>query len=58
MITEVLVPQLAVLGLATGVTTKKVYEALINMDRHEGLSFQNVVAFNLDEYYPLPARKP
>ncbi|MCU7552575.1 glucosamine-6-phosphate deaminase [Chitinophagaceae bacterium LB-8] len=43
----------AVLGLATGSTPKKVYQELIRLHRNEGLSFNNVVAFNLDEYYPL-----
>lgn len=43
----------AVLGLATGSTPKKVYGELIRMHREEGLSFHNVVTFNLDEYYPL-----
>ena len=41
-----------VLGLATGTTPKKVYTELIRLHR-EGLSFKNVIAFNLDEYYPL-----
>jgi len=45
--------EFAVLGLATGSTPKKVYEELIRMHRHEGLSFKNVISFNLDEYYPL-----
>lgn len=45
--------ELAVLGLATGSTPKKVYEELIKIHQNEGLSFRNVVAFNLDEYYPL-----
>ena len=44
----------AVLGLATGSTPKKVYAELVRMHREEGLSFKNVVSFNLDEYYPLP----
>ncbi|RYY59191.1 MAG: glucosamine-6-phosphate deaminase [Chitinophagaceae bacterium] len=43
----------AILGLATGSTPKKVYAALIRMHREEGLSFKNVVTFNLDEYYSL-----
>ncbi len=43
----------AVLGLATGSTPKRVYAELIRMHRQEGLSFNNVVAFNLDEYYSL-----
>lgn len=45
--------QMAVLGLATGVTPVGVYQELIRLHREEGLSFQNVVTFNLDEYYPM-----
>jgi glucosamine-6-phosphate deaminase len=45
----------AVLGLATGSTPKRVYSELIRMHREEGLSFRNVVTFNLDEYFGLPA---
>ncbi len=43
----------AVLGLATGSTPVGVYRELIRMHREEGLDFQGVVAFNLDEYYPM-----
>ncbi len=43
----------AVLGLATGSTPKRLYAELIRMHQEEGLSFKNVVAFNLDEYYPI-----
>jgi glucosamine-6-phosphate deaminase len=42
-----------VLGLATGSTPIRVYEELVRMHKEEGLSFQNVVTFNLDEYYPM-----
>lgn len=42
-----------VLGLATGSSPKTVYAELIRMHREEGLSFRNVVSFNLDEYYPM-----
>jgi len=42
-----------VLGLATGSTPIKVYEELVRMHKEEGLSFRNVVTFNLDEYYPM-----
>lgn len=42
-----------VLGLATGSTPVKVYEELVRMHQEEGLSFQNVLTFNLDEYYPM-----
>jgi len=43
----------AVLGLATGSSPKKVYAALITMHKSAGLSFKNVITFNLDEYYPM-----
>ena len=42
-----------VLGLATGSSPTDVYEELVRMHREEGLSFQNVITFNLDEYYPM-----
>lgn len=42
-----------VLGLATGSTPIGVYRELIRLHREEGLSFQRVVTFNLDEYYPM-----
>lgn len=45
--------QATVLGLATGATPKKVYASLIALHKEKGLSFKNVVTFNLDEYYPL-----
>src|SRR3954466_14240324 len=43
-----------VLGLATGSTPIGVYRELIRMHTDDGLSFANVVTFNLDEYYPMP----
>jgi len=42
-----------VLGLATGSSPIKVYEELVRMHNEEGLSFANVITFNLDEYYPM-----
>lgn len=42
-----------VLGLATGSSPIKVYEELVRMHKEEGLSFSNVISFNLDEYYPM-----
>lgn len=42
-----------VLGLATGSTPISMYAELVRMHKEEGLSFKNVVTFNLDEYYPL-----
>lgn len=42
-----------VLGLATGSSPIRVYQELIRLHREEHLSFQNVITFNLDEYYPL-----
>lgn len=42
-----------VLGLATGSTPTQVYAELIRLHNEEDLSFQNVITFNLDEYYPM-----
>ena len=42
-----------ILGLATGSTPKTLYAELVRMHKEEGLSFKNVVTFNLDEYYPI-----
>ena len=42
-----------VLGLATGSSPIRVYEELVRMHKEEGLSFSNVVTFNLDEYLPM-----
>lgn len=42
-----------VLGLATGGTPLEVYNELIRFHKEEGLSFSNVITFNLDEYYPI-----
>lgn len=42
-----------VLGLATGSTPTQVYDELIRLHKEEGLSFRNVITFNLDEYYPM-----
>ena len=43
-----------VLGLATGSSPIKLYQELVRMHQEEGLSFRNVVSFNLDEYMPMP----
>ncbi|MDG2194823.1 MAG: glucosamine-6-phosphate deaminase [Polaribacter sp.] len=42
-----------VLGLATGSSPIRVYEELVRMHKEEGLSFSNVITFNLDEYTPI-----
>lgn len=43
-----------VLGLATGGTPIRYYQELIRLHKEDGLSFQNVITFNLDEYAGLP----
>lgn len=43
-----------VLGLATGSTPTTVYSELVRLHKEEGLSFKNVITFNLDEYFPIP----
>jgi glucosamine-6-phosphate deaminase len=45
-----------VLGLATGSTPIGVYRELVRMHQQEGLSFADVITFNLDEYYPMDPR--
>jgi len=50
--------EMAVLGLATGSSPIKVYDELIRMHKEEGLSFKNVITFNLDEYYPMEPTNP
>ena len=44
-----------VLALPGGNTPRNVYAALVQMHKEEGLSFRNVIVFNLYEYYPLSA---
>ncbi|MBP6432239.1 MAG: glucosamine-6-phosphate deaminase [Ferruginibacter sp.] len=42
-----------VIGLATGSSPKTLYAQLVKMHKEEGLSFKNVITFNLDQYYPM-----
>lgn len=42
-----------VLGLTTGSSPIKVYDELVRLHIEEGLSFSNVVALNLEVYYPM-----
>jgi len=42
-----------VLGLATGSSPISVYNELVRIHKEEGLSFSNVVSYNLDEYFPM-----
>lgn len=48
----------AVLGLATGSTPTRLYRELIRLHKEEGLSFHDVITFNLDEYYGLGKDHP
>ncbi|SMO89035.1 glucosamine-6-phosphate deaminase [Fodinibius sediminis] len=45
--------QATVLGLATGSTPTQVYAELVRLHKEEGLTFENVITFNLDEYFPI-----
>jgi glucosamine-6-phosphate deaminase len=47
-----------VLGLATGNTPLPLYRELIRLHQEEGLSFQSVISFNLDEYLGLDREHP
>lgn len=42
-----------VLGLVGGSTAVGVYENLVELYKKGGLSFKNVIVFNINEYYPL-----
>lgn len=42
-----------VIGLATGSSPKSLYKELVKMHKEDGLSFKNVITFNLDQYYPM-----
>lgn len=44
-----------VMALSGGNSPREVYQELVRMHKEEGLSFKNVVVFNLYEYYPLSA---
>jgi len=44
-----------IIGLATGSSPKSLYAELVRMHQNEGLSFKNVITFNLDQYYPMEA---
>lgn len=47
-----------VLGLATGATPLPFYAELVRLHKEEGLSFANVISFNLDEYCGLDRDHP
>ncbi len=45
--------EMCVLGLSTGTSPHAVYRELVRMHNEEGLSFSNVIAYSLDELYPM-----
>lgn len=47
-----------VLGFDSGTTSLPLYEELVYLYQEEGLSFKNVIAFHLDEYFGLEAGHP
>jgi len=48
----------AVLGLATGGTPVRTYQRLVSLHHAGDLSFEKVVTYNLDEYYPISPLDP
>lgn len=40
------------IGAGTGASLRPLYAELVRKHKDEGLSFRNVVIFNLYEYYP------
>jgi glucosamine-6-phosphate deaminase len=57
-IVEVIRRGRCVLGLATGSTPLGVYQELIRRHQAGEVDFAGVIAFNLDEYYPMPEGSP
>ncbi len=47
-----------VLGLPTGSSPMGTYKELINLHKEGKVSFANVITFNMDEYYGIPADHP
>lgn len=47
-----------VIGAGTGATLRPLYAELVRKHKEEGLSFRNVIVFNLYEYYPLAPDAP
>ena len=45
--------QPCVLGLTAGSSPKSLYAELVRLHKEEGLSFKNVITFNLNGYYPM-----
>lgn len=43
-----------VIAAGTGLSLRPLYAELVRRHREEGVSFHNVIIFNLYEYYPLP----
>jgi glucosamine-6-phosphate deaminase len=50
--------RMLVLGLAAGNTPLGLFDELVRRHREEGLSFRNVIAFNLGEYYLIDPHSP
>lgn len=48
----------AVLGLATGSTPERSYAEIVRLSKAERVSFADVHAFNLDEYFGIDGRHP
>lgn len=48
----------AVLGLATGSTPIPIYAELVRRHREGDLTFNGVITYNLDEFYPISPRDP
>ncbi|MDR1985138.1 MAG: glucosamine-6-phosphate deaminase [Prevotellaceae bacterium] len=42
-----------VLGLSAGSTPVQIYNELVELHKHQKLSFKNVIIFNNDEFYPI-----
>lgn len=48
----------AAISFPTGNQAKSVYETLIHLSKERGISFKNIRAFQLDEYFPISPEHP
>lgn len=46
-----------ILGLSGGSSPLRVYKELVRLHKKEGLSFQNVIIFNVTEFYPVKKKE-
>lgn len=49
--------EMCILGMTTGKSPVGLFRALVDLHVNEGLSFQNVILFSLDEFFPISPKE-